>query len=143
MLDCRWTNVHTLPFFLRISPRPSPVMQNSTLPPSLSPEPHPEPETLLEMELDIPPSPPPVEETLASRRAKRQAILAKYANTGVSVSPSPVTTTGFSSAVQALQTPSTVSDHASHDSSLPQQNTANGSSGKYFTSIRSMFSRRI
>ncbi|KAJ3926452.1 MAG: kinase-like domain-containing protein [Lentinula lateritia] len=113
-----------------ISPRPSPVMQNSTLPPSLSPEPHPEPETLLEMELDIPPSPPPVEETLASRRAKRQAILAKYANTGVSVSPSPVTTTGFSSAVQALQTPSTVSDHASHDSSLPQQNTANGSSGK-------------
>ncbi|KAJ3876677.1 kinase-like domain-containing protein [Lentinula edodes] len=113
-----------------ISPRPSPVMQNSTLPPSLSPKPHPEPETLPEMELDIPPSPPPVEETLASRRAKRQAILAKYTNTGVSVSPSPVTTTGFSSAVQALQTPSTVSDHASHDSSLHQQNTVNGSSGK-------------
>ncbi|KAJ3910751.1 kinase-like domain-containing protein [Lentinula edodes] len=113
-----------------ISPRPSPVMQNSALPPSLSPKPHPEPETLPEMELDIPPSPPPVEETLASRRAKRQAILAKYTNIGVSVSPSPVTTTGFSSAVQALQTPSTVSDHASHDSSLHQQNTVNGSSGK-------------
>ena len=30
------------------------------------------------MELDIPPSPPPVEATLAERRAKRQAILAKY-----------------------------------------------------------------
>lgn len=31
------------------------------------------------MELDIPPSPPPVEITLAERRARRQAILAKYA----------------------------------------------------------------
>lgn len=34
-----------------------------------------------DMELDLPPSPPPVEDILAARRAKRQAILAKY--TGV------------------------------------------------------------
>jgi hypothetical protein len=32
-----------------------------------------------EIELDIPPSPPPVEETLAARRARRAAIMAKYA----------------------------------------------------------------
>jgi serine/threonine-protein kinase PRP4 len=30
------------------------------------------------MELDLAPSPPPVEDILAARRAKRQAILAKY-----------------------------------------------------------------
>jgi len=48
------------------------------------------------MELDLPTSPPPVEETLAARRAKRQAILAKYAgiasttlSQGVSPSPGP------------------------------------------------------
>ena len=47
-----------------------------------------------EMELDLAPSPPPVEDILAARRAKRQAILAKYAgvaslNTSVSPSPGP------------------------------------------------------
>ncbi|KAF8162657.1 kinase-like domain-containing protein [Crassisporium funariophilum] len=52
-----------------------------------------------DMELDIPASPPPVEDVLAARRAKRLAILAKYAgaaSVGTSVSPSP----GPSSAVQ-------------------------------------------
>lgn len=50
------------------------------------------------MELDLPPSPPPVELTLAARRAKRQAILAKYArSTSASLSPAP------SSAVQPPQ----------------------------------------
>ncbi|KAJ4482327.1 kinase-like domain-containing protein [Lentinula aciculospora] len=113
-----------------ISPRHSPIIQNGVLRSSLSPKPLLEPEPLPEMELDIPPTPPPVEETLASRRAKRQAILAKYADAGASVSPSPVITTGFISAVQALKKPSAVSDHASNDSSLPQENTVNGSSGK-------------
>ncbi|PPR05163.1 hypothetical protein CVT26_012249 [Gymnopilus dilepis] len=52
-----------------------------------------------EMELDLPTSPPPVEDILAARRAKRQAILAKYAgvaSVSTSISPSP----GPSSAVQ-------------------------------------------
>jgi len=40
------------------------------------------------MELDLPPSPPPVEDILAARRAKRQAILAKY--TGVTSVPESV-----------------------------------------------------
>jgi serine/threonine-protein kinase PRP4 len=57
------------------------------------------------MELDIPPSPPPVEATLAERRAKRQAILAKYASTpSTSQSQMPGPTSGpeqgTSSAVQ-------------------------------------------
>ena len=46
------------------------------------------------MELDLAPSPPPVEDILAARRAKRQAILAKYTgvvsvNTSISPSPGP------------------------------------------------------
>lgn len=51
------------------------------------------------MELDLPSSPLPVEDLLAARRAKRQAILAKYAgvaSVSTSISPSP----GPSSAVQ-------------------------------------------
>jgi serine/threonine-protein kinase PRP4 len=41
-----------------------------------------------ELELDIPPSPPPVEAALAARRARRLAIAAKYSN---AVTPSTVT----------------------------------------------------
>lgn len=51
------------------------------------------------MELELPSSPPPVAETLAARRAKRQAILAKYAgiaSTDQAATPSP----GPSSAVE-------------------------------------------
>ncbi|EPQ50700.1 kinase-like protein [Gloeophyllum trabeum ATCC 11539] len=59
-------------------------------------------------------SPPPVEETLAARRARRQAILAKYANKGLTTggqdaSPSP----GPSSAVQPPPTTPSVSDPSS------------------------------
>jgi serine/threonine-protein kinase PRP4 len=35
---------------------------------------------LPDLELELPPSPPPVEDLIAARRAKRQAILAKYAD---------------------------------------------------------------
>ncbi|KAH9890455.1 kinase-like protein [Cubamyces lactineus] len=53
------------------------------------------------MELDLPPSPPPVEETLAARRARRQAILAKYAGIASSnVSQGPTPGPGPSSAVE-------------------------------------------
>ncbi|KAI0373110.1 kinase-like protein [Pilatotrama ljubarskyi] len=53
------------------------------------------------MELDLPPSPPPVEETLAARRARRQAILAKYAGIASSnSSQGPTPSPGPSSAVE-------------------------------------------
>ena len=64
------------------------------------------------MELDLPPSPPPVEDILAARRAKRQAILAKYtgaASVNTSVSPS----SGPSSAAQPPPTSLSVSNHVS------------------------------
>ncbi|KAJ3502639.1 hypothetical protein NLJ89_g8795 [Agrocybe chaxingu] len=51
------------------------------------------------MDVDLPASPPPVDDILAARRAKRQAILAKYSgvnSVNTSISPSP----GPSSAVQ-------------------------------------------
>lgn len=57
--------------------------------PPKMPEPVPEPE----IELDIPPTPPPVEDVIAARRAKRQAILAKYSGpASVNASPSPMPT---------------------------------------------------
>ena len=65
-----------------------------------------------EIELDLPSSPPPVEDILAARRAKRQAILAKYAgiaSVSTSVSPSP----GPSSAVQPPTTSSSISNPVS------------------------------
>ena len=68
--------------------------------------------TVLEMELDLPPSPPPVEDILAARRAKRQAILAKYtgaASVNTSISPSP----GPSSAAQPPTPSLSVSNHVS------------------------------
>ncbi|OJT01986.1 Serine/threonine-protein kinase prp4 [Trametes pubescens] len=53
------------------------------------------------MDLDLPPSPPPIEDTLAARRAKRQAILAKYAGSASSnVSQGPTPSPGPSSAVE-------------------------------------------
>ncbi|RDX47362.1 kinase-like protein [Lentinus brumalis] len=51
------------------------------------------------MELDLVVSPPPVEETLAARRARRQAILAKYAGVASS-SAWPTPSPGPSSAVE-------------------------------------------
>lgn len=84
--------------FLRISPRPSSrqvstppplsATRRSSLPPSSSPLQPPQPEP----ELELTSVGPSVEETLAARRAKRQAIMAKYAgiaSQGVSPSPGP------------------------------------------------------
>ncbi|KAA1475862.1 kinase-like protein [Dentipellis sp. KUC8613] len=71
-----------------------------------------------EPELELSTSPVPLEVTLAQRRAKRQAILAKYA--GISsvntagASPSP----GPSSAVQPPQTPLSVSNTVSQSHSI-------------------------
>ncbi|KAL0947806.1 hypothetical protein HGRIS_013879 [Hohenbuehelia grisea] len=86
-----------------------------------------------DMELDLAPSPPPVETTLAERRAKRLAILAKYngiASAGASPSPAP------SSAVLPPPSVSPVSDPVSRTHSisatpaatelLPSSASANG-----------------
>lgn len=75
------------------------------------------------MELELPPSPPPVEETLAARRAKRQAILAKYAglaSVGASPSPAPDTT--------VLPSPVVSAPSPFIDSVVQQSNEANGHS---------------
>jgi len=67
------------------------------------------------MELDLPTSPPPVEATLAARRAKRQAIAAKYAGVA-SVDAS--SGTRPSSAVQPPPTSFSVSDPVSQSHSV-------------------------
>ena len=98
--------IQRLIVFTRISPRHSP---GPSLPPSshVSPQPPPtptDPPRQSEMDLDLPLSPPPVESRLAARRAKRLAIIAKYA--GIASSPS----LGPSSAVQPPQPISSISD---------------------------------
>lgn len=86
--------------FPRISPRGSPRTQLSSAAPTRAPSPPPVASTTpdQDLELEMLTSPPSVEETLAARRAKRQAIMAKYANVDLTnqASPSP----GPSSAVQ-------------------------------------------
>ncbi|KXN83407.1 hypothetical protein AN958_01456, partial [Leucoagaricus sp. SymC.cos] len=78
-----------------ISPRPSPPPPTRSKPTQpakpadeeLPKKPEPEPE----MELEIPATPPPVEDLIAARRAKRQAILAKYSGlASANASPSPI-----------------------------------------------------
>ena len=125
----------------RISPRPStsPPPSEAKDQPLAKPVPEPGPKQPVgptaEMELDLPPSPPPVEDVLAARRAKRLAILAKYAgvsSVGTSVSPSP----GPSSAVQPPTTSSSISDRVSQTPSaidliVAPPAVANGASSQY------------
>ncbi|KNZ77914.1 Serine/threonine-protein kinase PRP4 like protein [Termitomyces sp. J132] len=86
---------------LRRSPHPEP----SSAPPSAPAPPPRPPSPLPEMELDLPLSPPPVEDLMAARRAKREAIRAKYNGVeSVDATPSP------SSAVQPPPLSSNVSD---------------------------------
>jgi hypothetical protein len=59
------------------------------------------------MDLDFPPSPPPVEDILAARRAKRLAILAKYSSVG---DGTPGQSQSPSSAVQPPLPSSSLSD---------------------------------
>ncbi|KAI0355187.1 kinase-like protein [Trametes cingulata] len=71
------------------------------------------------MELDLPPSPPPVEETLAARRARRQAILAKYAGIASSnASQGPTPSPGPSSAVEPPPATPDVSNYPSQAQSV-------------------------
>jgi len=59
----------------RISPPPERTKPEKSAQKEDSPK---RPEPVPDMELEIPSTPPPVEDVIASRRAKRQAILAKY-----------------------------------------------------------------
>jgi serine/threonine-protein kinase PRP4 len=85
------------------------------------------------MELDLPSSPPPVEDILAARRAKRQAILAKYAGVA-SVAATVSSGPGPSSAAESPipNPPSSISnippqtfrnDSNYHSTSAPEQST--------------------
>lgn len=102
--ECRKARIYSAIDVLsfRISPRPSPpppIREKSTQPtkPADPPEPakvepleKPAPEP--EVELEIPATPPPVEDVIAARRAKRQAIMAKYSGqASLNASPSPMT----------------------------------------------------
>ncbi|KAH8100376.1 kinase-like domain-containing protein [Cristinia sonorae] len=93
-----------------ISPRPSPRPQTTSLPtePPQVPEAKSVPQP--EIELELPESEPSVEETLAARRARRLAIMAKYSSVNSSAaslaSPSP----GPSSAVDPPPSLPSVSD---------------------------------
>ena len=103
----------------RISPRHSSTdtsipsrTQSPAVTRTTQPEPRKEPEP--EIELEIPTTPPPIESTLAARRAKRLAILAKYSN---QPTPDPSNTgtplSGISSAVPPPPSTVSVSDNLS------------------------------
>ena len=62
-------------------------------------------EKVQDMELELAPSPPPVEDVLAARRARRQAILAKYPDASSTADVS-----GSSSAAQPPTKNSSFSD---------------------------------
>jgi len=113
------SNIHTR----RISPRHSSAdasIPSRTQSPVVTSTTQPEPQKGpgLEMELELPITPPSIEATLAARRAKRLAILAKYSN---QPTPNPSNTgtplSGISSAVPPP--PSTVS--VSDDLSQPNR----------------------
>ena len=104
------------------SPEPSPASQrNTSVSPTTQPPPLPltktQPDPPADMELEIPPSPPPLETTLAARRAKRLAIMAKYAGLDASLSPGP------SSAVQPPPPTSSVSNPQSQTHSVAETPT--------------------
>jgi serine/threonine-protein kinase PRP4 len=103
----------------RISPRHTPTPTSSGKPEtSQSPLPTAVSKQGHEPELDLSTTPPPVEDTLAARRARRQVIMAKYAglssiNTSQNASPSP----GPSSAALPPPALSTYSDQISQPQS--------------------------
>ena len=72
-------------------------------------------EKVQDMELELAPSPPPVEDVLAARRARRQAILAKY--------PDASSTADVSGSSSAAQPPTKIS---SFSDPLSQKHMVNG-----------------
>ncbi|KAJ6630358.1 kinase-like domain-containing protein [Mycena sp. CBHHK59/15] len=110
-----------------ISPRPRSVSPEFATPPPETPVPEATPMEV-EPELDLVPSPPPVEQTLAERRARRAAILARHAN---STSNSNAGSTGpLNGASPSTSTPANVITNGGvylrpqngHDSTAAPQN---------------------
>ncbi|KAG6820615.1 hypothetical protein H0H93_014218 [Arthromyces matolae] len=102
------------------SPRLKPSAEQSSMPPeeptsNSALPPHPS-QQLPELELELPSSPPPVEDVMAARRAKREAIRAKY--TGVASVASVDATPSPSSAVQPPPSSSHVSNAVTRAPSL-------------------------
>ncbi|KAF7353896.1 Serine/threonine protein kinase PRP4 [Mycena venus] len=109
-----------------ISPRPRSV--SLATPPPTTPTPVPTPmEVEPERELDLVPSPPPVEQTLAERRARRAAILARHASSAPNSNPG---STGPLNGILFLSPPTIYSiNHAgaSPSVSTPAEANVNGS----------------
>ncbi|KAJ7753423.1 kinase-like domain-containing protein [Mycena maculata] len=111
-----------------ISPRPRSV--SVATPPPETPAPGPTPMDVdTERELDLLPSPPPVEQTLAERRARRAAILARHA--GSASNSNPGSTGPLNGASPAVSTPPDASANGSAPApeapaSEPQAQTQNG-----------------
>jgi len=72
--------------FSRISPKDAPQQQAGN---STADKPNVPPAEEESVDLEMPVSPPPLEDVLAARRARRAEILAKYANATASPSPAP------------------------------------------------------
>ncbi|EPS98350.1 hypothetical protein FOMPIDRAFT_1148904 [Fomitopsis schrenkii] len=133
----------------RQSPRPRPKTMSRDGPthpplkapaqPHPAPPPKPEPEPELELTTEA----PPVEQTLAARRAKRQAILAKYAGVasaalGQGVSPSP----GPSSAVEPPPTSPALSNTASQTHSARTTPALTDANRSVSVSVSGIISKR-
>ncbi|KAK7679601.1 hypothetical protein QCA50_017312 [Cerrena zonata] len=97
-----------------ISPRPLMREESTSTAPTRAATPPPPTPLHEEPELELSTTPPSVEDTLAARRAKRQAILAKYTNQERSATPS----SGPSSAVQPPSALSSLSDPLSQSHSV-------------------------
>lgn len=80
------------------------------------------PHTQTEPELELATSPVPIEETLAARRAKRQAILARYAGVASVDTTEAIPSPGPSSAVQPPPPSAEVSDPQSQRRSVIGEN---------------------
>ncbi|KAI9451287.1 kinase-like domain-containing protein [Russula earlei] len=93
------------------SPGPRKMPTNLETSPSCAPPPNPTHPMQSELDLELATSPVPNDVTLAARRAKRQAILAKYAGVASVNTAEPSPSPGPSSAVQPPLPSTVVSDH--------------------------------
>ncbi|PFH53527.1 hypothetical protein AMATHDRAFT_54690 [Amanita thiersii Skay4041] len=91
-----------------------------------------------EMDLDIVPSPPPVEDILAARRARRQAILAKYSGAANAHKDA----SGTSSAVQPPPPSSSISDPVSQTHSVTGTPGPSGGVEQYAANDKGVMSKR-
>lgn len=121
-------------FFLRISPREHLAASSNVagVPHGTVPPPAPQKQVEIELDYDLRPSPPPIEVTLAERRARRQAIQAKYAGGQSQVpspSPAPQPNTAINqmpSSLMATSDPSLTKSSDTPSADKVEDNTATG-----------------